>query len=303
MKPILISFCCAWAASANLVQHRPQVAEERRRVLAHREVAEALHDRHLGAGNARGGRFGIARRGRIVVLAGEHVQRALAGVDCVQAATDVTFDLIEVQVARKDARPALHVMPHRLPAVLVGAERRHQAVGEPARRATAMHFGVVHPARVVVALDIRGGLQADERAQLARVLEREMQHDASADRAAHHHRALEAELVRDAHHHRGVGVGAQAIRFIALPERRRRALAVPRHVERHNPVVFQYLGVIKHRAVLAPIGAGGVQAKKRDALARFLVVDAMRASAERDVCVAAGDRLDHWRSAASASLR
>ena len=165
-----------------------------------------------------------------------------------------------------------------------------------------MHLGVVEPARVVVALDVRRRLQANERTQLARVLEREIEHDAPADRAAHDHRPLELQLARDGHDHGRVRPGGEAV-VLALPAFRRRRLAVPRHVERDDAPVAQEFCVIEHRAPLAAVGAGGMEAKKRDAGASLLVIDAMHAPVERDVRVAADDGLDHRRSVASSSLR
>jgi hypothetical protein len=35
-------------------------------------------------------------------------------------------------------------------------------------------------------------------------------------------------------------------------------------------------GIVQQRAILPPVGAGGVQAEQRDALPRLLEVDAMR---------------------------
>src|SRR5258706_13736240 len=159
-------------AGADLVQHRPQIVDEGLRVLAHWKVAQALHDGHFRTRNAVRGSLRIARRGRVVVLAGEQVERAEPGIDGADAVAYVALDLVEVQVSSEDAGPTLHVVPHRLPAVFLWAERRHQAIGEAAAGAAAVHLGVIKPRGVVVALDVRRGLKADQRAQLARGLER-----------------------------------------------------------------------------------------------------------------------------------
>src|SRR5581483_790007 len=101
--------------ASDLLQYRAQVREECARVLAHRKMTEAFHDGHLGAWNSLGGRLRVAWRGGVVVFAGQQVQRAKARIDSADAAADVALHLVEVQVARENARSSLHVVPDRLP--------------------------------------------------------------------------------------------------------------------------------------------------------------------------------------------
>ena len=54
---------------ADFLQHRPQVFQERIRILAHREVAEPLHDRDLAAQNATCDRQRLLRSAGIIVFA------------------------------------------------------------------------------------------------------------------------------------------------------------------------------------------------------------------------------------------
>ena len=54
---------------ADLLQHRQQVRQKRLRVFAHREVAEALHDGGLAAGDAVRHRKRLLRRAGIIVFA------------------------------------------------------------------------------------------------------------------------------------------------------------------------------------------------------------------------------------------
>src|SRR5678815_5096363 len=84
-------------------------------------MPEAFHHRELRSLDARRHRLGVARRGRIVVLAGEEIERAERGVDLADAAADVALDLVEVEIAGEHARPALHVVPDRFPAFLLRA--------------------------------------------------------------------------------------------------------------------------------------------------------------------------------------
>src|SRR5204863_5110050 len=98
----------------------------------------------------------------------------------------------------------------------------------------------------------------------------------------------------DGHDHRGVRIGREAI-VLALPACRWGGLAVPGHIEGHHPVAFEYLRVVEHGAPLAPVGSGSVQTKERNALSGLLVINAMRPAVELQMCIAAGDRLDHRR--------
>jgi hypothetical protein len=136
------------------------------------------------------------------------------------------------------------------------------------------------------------------------VLERKLEHDAPADRAAHHDRALQAEFLRYGEHHSAVAFGAQAV-ILVFPTGRRRGLAVPRHVEGDNAKTPRDRRIVEHRPVLTAVGAGGVQAEKRDALARLLEVQAVLAAAELDARITADDRLELHADlgAASTSLR
>src|SRR5262245_19840823 len=83
---------------ANLLQYRQQVRDELRRVLAHREVAEALHDDRLRTRALRDSKRAFAGAG-VVVFAGEQIEVGLAAVDLVDLGADVAVDLVEMQVA------------------------------------------------------------------------------------------------------------------------------------------------------------------------------------------------------------
>jgi len=63
----------------------------------------------------------------------------------------------------------------------------------PAENLAAMHVGAMQPARVVIGIDLGRGFEPHDGAEFLGVLVREMQHDASADGAAHHDRAVELE--------------------------------------------------------------------------------------------------------------
>src|SRR3546814_14972526 len=110
-----------------------------------RAGSETGHDRQVGARDDRRDRLRILRPRRIIVLAAEQVERAAGGVDLAEPAADVAVDGVEEQVAFEDARPALHVVPQRLPALRCRTLRSHQA-GDPAGRAlAAVHVAAVQP--------------------------------------------------------------------------------------------------------------------------------------------------------------
>ena len=77
---------------------------------------------------------------------------------------------------------------------------------------------------------MRRGFQSDQRAESLRILVREMQHDAPADRAAHGDRLVEPKRVGDFDDHAHIVARGELV-FRVLPAGRRRRLAVPGHVE------------------------------------------------------------------------
>src|SRR5438132_5305482 len=123
----------SWSAATDLLQHRQQVLQERLRVLAHREMAEAFHDRRLAAGDAARDRHRLLRRAGIIVFAREQEQQAAPGVDLSHPAADVAVDLVEIELAFEPAGAALHVVPQRLPAFAVGRVGADQAGDDGAR--------------------------------------------------------------------------------------------------------------------------------------------------------------------------
>ena len=196
-----------------------------------------------------------------------------------------------MQVAFEHARAALHVVPDGLPAVGLRGSRSDQAGDHGAAHLPAVHVGAVQPVEIVIGLGVGTRLQADEGAEARGMLQRQVQHDAPADGAAHHHRLVEAERVDDAHD--GVDVGARGELVLGpLPARRRRGLAVPRQVEGDDAEAGQRLGIVHEAAILPAIRAGRVQANQRDAFARLLDVDAVRLAGDVDAQVAADGGLE-----------
>src|SRR3989337_28046 len=103
---------------SDLVEDREDVLPELGGVLAHREMADLLHDRHARARNLLRGAERVFRRAGEVVFAGEKIERAPGGVDLADAVAEVTIGAVEEEVALEDARAALHVHPQGVPARL-----------------------------------------------------------------------------------------------------------------------------------------------------------------------------------------
>ena len=229
----------------------------------------------FGAFDAAGQLAGVVGRAGVVVLAGEQIERAFAGVDLGHAAAHVAVGGVEVEVALEHAGAALHVVPDRLPAVGLGRGRGDQARDHAAAHLAAVHVRAVQPVEVVVGIGVGAGLQPDEGAEARCVLQRQVQHDAPADGAAHRHRLVETERIDDGHD--GVDVGARRQLVLGLvPARRRRGLAVPGQVEGDDAKLCQRLGVVEKAAVLPAVGTGRVQAEERDAGAGLLDIEPVR---------------------------
>jgi len=224
-------------------------------------------------------------RGGEIVFAGQQVQRALLRIEPVeQSVPEIAVGEIVMQVAQEDARTALHVMPQHLPLLGVGRRRRDQAGDRTRGRFLAMHVGpeqhaeITQP-RIGARIGMGRRLQADGGPEVTAVLQRQMQHRASADRAAHHHRAVEPQRAAERHHRVDIEFRGQAIGF-ALETARRRGLAVPRQVEDDDAEAAGDPGIIEKRAILSPVGAGSMQADQGDSLARFLEIYPVRLTVE-----------------------
>src|SRR5262249_7920100 len=80
---------------------------------------------------------------------------------------------------------------------------------------------------------------------------------------------------------------------LVLEAVRRRRLAMPGQVEREDAKVIDDRPIVHHVAELASVGPGGVQADQRNPLPRLLEIQAMRPPDDRDIGVAADNRLEH----------
>ena len=136
-----------------------------------------------------------------------------------------------------------------------------------------------------------GRLQPDVGPKAVGVVDGEVQGHTTADRAAHHHRAIESEALAEREDQLRVGLGREEILLVA-PSGGREGLPVPGHVEGHDPEPVGDRAVRHQVPVLAPVRPRGVQADERDAASRLLEVDAVGTAAKLQVHVAAGDRLD-----------
>ena len=175
----------------DFLQHWQQVRDEFFRVLAHREMAETFHD---CGGRARA--LGDVERclgcAGIVIFAGQQEQRTAFDVDLVEPVANVAVECVEIEVALEHAWAALHVVPECFPAFGGGHRWRDQAGDHAGADHSAMHVGPVEPGQIVISLCVGRRLQSDQGAKALRMLMREMQHDAAADRAAHDDRVSRA---------------------------------------------------------------------------------------------------------------
>ena len=74
---------------------------------------------------------------------------------------------------------------------------------------------------------------------------------------------------------------------------------MPRHVEHDDAVVFRDARIVEQAAILPPVGAGGVQAEQRNALACLLDIEAVRAAEQVEMQIAADGRFETRAHAAS----
>src|SRR6266852_3035191 len=124
---------------ADLGEDRPQVLEETPGILAHREMAQALHGPVGGAGDLR--REGTRHLGRLrpVVLPCQQVDGDPPRVDPARGLAQVVIDREVIEVALEDGRGALAVDSSAAPATLAsqGLPRSHGPAARIAPSATA----------------------------------------------------------------------------------------------------------------------------------------------------------------------
>ena len=248
----------------------------------------------MGAGNLRRRPQRVLGGAGEVVLAGQQIERADAGIDRLHLLAQVTVDAIEIEIAFEDAGPALHVHPQRLVAADRRALRCDQAGDQRRAHLAAMDVRTMQPRRVVPGLLEVGGLQGHQRTELGGMGDREIEHDAATDRAAHHHRLVEFHGLAEGPDGGGVGGCRQPV-FGRLPTGGRCRLAVPGHVEGQHAVAAGDFRVCQQVAELAVVGAGRVQADEGNALSRFLEIDAMRHAVDIEPHVPADHGIENGR--------
>src|SRR5262249_23237017 len=135
-------------------------------------------------------------------------------------------------------------------------------------------------------------LQADDPAQLVLIFGRELQDDRAAHRAAHHNRAHEIEYRPHRANLLQIVSGGQlvlaqppAVGWIRPP--------VIWHVEGDDAVLRGHRRVVEQVTELPAIRSCGVQAQKWNSLSRLLDEDAVPASLEFELEVAADNRFKH----------
>src|SRR5882672_6543752 len=275
----------------NLAEHRRDVAAKLIGIFAHRKMTELLHDGDTGAGDRGGGPLGIFRRAGEIILAGEQKQRTYFSINPPDPATQVAVDPVEIEVALEDAGTALFVGPQRLHPRRGRALRRNQAGDQRGADFAAMDVGAVEPRGVVPwRLEI-GGLEPDQRTEFRGMIDREVEDDAAADRAAHHDRPVEFQRPAEGTDRLRVARRGELI-FRTVPVRRRIGFAVPGHVEGDDAEILRERFIGEQMPPLPSVRARGVQAHQRNAGAIFLEVDAVHLAIDIDMDVTADQRLD-----------
>ena len=77
-----------------------------------------------------------------------------------------------------------------------------------------MNIGAMEEVQIIVGIDMRARLQADDPAKPVWVLKRKVQRNSPADRAAHDDGAVESERVHDLEDHRRIVGRGEPILFL-----------------------------------------------------------------------------------------
>ena len=284
----------AFMPGANFFKHGQDVGAEVGGVFAHGEVAERLHHGHLDALDALGSAQRVLGRAGEIVLAGEQVKRAGGRIDAVDLAAQITVDAIEVQVTLEHAGAAGLIHPERLVTAGSGTLRRHHTGHECRANFAAVHIGAMQPFRVVPGLLVIGRLQADKRAEAARMLGSQIKHEAATDGAPHDDGLVELQRIADVEHHLRVAGRCEFV-LLGLEADGRQRFAVPGHVKGDDAIVPRDGLVVEDVAELTAVGAGRMQTDERNAAAGLFDVEAMRTARKVEVQITADDGLEAGR--------
>src|SRR5262245_826555 len=137
----------------------------------------------------------------------------------------------------------------------------------------------------------RRALEADDPAQLALIVGRELEHDRTAHRAAGDNRTFEIERLPDRANEGDVSLRRQPV-LLEPPALWRIRAAVIRQVKRDDSKVRRDRFVGHQVTVLTAVSAGGMKTEKRNALPRFLEVDAVARLINLEVQVPTDDGID-----------
>jgi hypothetical protein len=164
-----------------------------------------------------------------------------------------------------------------------------------------MNVRPVKPRGVVPRRLEPGGLKADQRTKVAGMFGCDIENDPPTNRTPHQDRAIQVQRAHNGKDEFGIPGGRQPV-IVALKPDWRQRFAVPRHVERDDPIILEHVRVGQKMPILPGIRTCGMQADERDALARFLEIDPVFHAADFNVRVATDDRFNlHHQLRASAS--
>jgi hypothetical protein len=170
------------------------------------------------------------------------------------------------------------------------AERRAQSVCIARAKLAPVNRRVMQEL-VVAAGRIGGTLQTDDAAQLVLMLGGELEHDSAAHRTSQDHGLLDLERLPDRADDTEIGFGREPIPH-QPPVGGWVRPAVPGKIECDDPELARHVGIVKHMAELAAVGAGGVQAQERNAAARLFDENPIVGAVEPDGQIAADNRLE-----------
>src|ERR1700730_4934660 len=180
--------CCDRGPLHNTLEDWRDVATELRRIFAHREMPELLHNDDFGTVDSSCRAHRILGRAGEIILAGQQEQRAPAGVDRGNPPAQIAVNPVEIQIALEDAGPTLLVAPQRFPPRGVRALRRDQARDQRRADFAAVNIGTVQPGGVVPWRLKVGGFEPDQRLESGGMVDSKIENDAAADRTSHQHR-------------------------------------------------------------------------------------------------------------------
>src|SRR5699024_1262241 len=236
-----------------------EVPLEHRVVLTHREMPDLLHLHEHGTVDAFGGTPAVSRGRQIVVLTGEHDQRAVRRVDLPKSVTKIVIHRVEVQVTPEGLR-ALCVVEPRRSTIAVRRLWCHEIPHATGRDLRGVGVRMLPPVQEEPG-GVIGALDRDDSTETIRMVQCQLQCLVAAEGTAGEDRILQFERITEAGDEGRVPLRAEQVLLLPpLSVGRWVGLSVAGQVVGDHAIMVGDVGVFEQVTPLVVVATGCVLA-------------------------------------------